>query len=248
MRNPIYSSLTTLLGTCGETRQQGLSSSRQRSTATRCRRAFPETQVMLDALQPFTPPNKPVSIKSLHPTTRSFQEMGRKHLHFAIRKTPRTLQSTPLSGLLKNHRSPTHRRHHQSENQTIQLASHTDMYGIDGRGIVSVMIEKKPGYFTRKTSHHPSIRSTTGHSASYLVVAWSTMQNNRPSEMKVSGISPRALDRSSHSQDPLLRISHGSPELHSVLSTTTPRRATTVSCSSHYSSARNTAFLCRHAS
>jgi hypothetical protein len=38
---------------------------------------FPK-QVMLDALQPFTPPNKPVSIKSLHPTTRSSSRNGTK--------------------------------------------------------------------------------------------------------------------------------------------------------------------------
>jgi hypothetical protein len=55
------------------------------------------------------------------------------------------------------------------------------MSGIDGKGIVSVMIEKKPGVFYSK-NYAPSIYSkqiTTGHSASYLVVAWSTMQNNK---------------------------------------------------------------------
>jgi hypothetical protein len=72
---------------------------------------------MLDALQPFTPPNKPVSIKSLHPTTRSSSRNGTKTppLRHQENTSDTTKHSSPGYSRTIAHRPS--RRHHQSENQ-----------------------------------------------------------------------------------------------------------------------------------
>jgi hypothetical protein len=79
---------------------------------------------MLDALKPFTPPNKPVSIKSLHPTTRSSSRNGTKTPPLHQENTSDTTKhSSPDYTRTIAHRPS--RRHHQSENQ-IMLTSLTN--------------------------------------------------------------------------------------------------------------------------
>jgi hypothetical protein len=169
--------LTTLLGTCGETRQgieliQGNDQPQLGADA-----HFPETQVMLDAFNRL--PHQASLYRSslcirLQEVFKKWDENtstspSGKHL---------ALQSTPLLA----HQEPSLTDPADDiinlKIKLCQLASQTDMSGIDGKGIVSVMIEKKPGVFYSKTrTIHLRSAITTGHSASYLVVAWSTMNN-----------------------------------------------------------------------
>jgi hypothetical protein len=56
------------------------------------------------------------------------------------------------------------------------------MSGIDGRHRIRHDREERRDFYSKNCTIHLFEAITTGHSASYLVVAWSTMQDNRPSK------------------------------------------------------------------
>jgi hypothetical protein len=141
--------LTDLLGTCGET-QDGINLVKGNTKPDLGDETkFPETQIMLDALQPFDPPATPVSITV---TTKDYKTFFKKwdentstspsgkHLgHYKAHMSPGLLEEPALTEPADD-----------IINLNIKLCQLALTHGHvwkRWRNMVSVMIEKKPGLF-----------------------------------------------------------------------------------------------------
>lgn len=153
--------LTGWLGDCGET-HKGISLTQGRSKPLLdANTTFPETQIMLDALQPFTPPATPVSIKISTDDYKNFFKKwdeststspSGKHLgHYKALLSPGLNQEPPLTdkadeiiGL---------------QTKLCQIAVTHGHVWKRWQDIVSVMIEKSRGYsYSKKCEQYTYLR------------------------------------------------------------------------------------------
>jgi hypothetical protein len=141
--------ITEWLGACGESHQgiqltQGNFKLQLGNHAT-----FPERQMMLDALQPFSPPSKPISIQVTNTGYKNFLKKwdkntstspSGKHLgHYKVLLSPGLLQDPPLTDSTEDiiH----------LKTKMCQLALTHGYIWNRWKAIASVMIKKKPSLF-----------------------------------------------------------------------------------------------------
>jgi hypothetical protein len=139
--------LTGLPGKCGETHTGKALTTGQEKPTLGANAQFPETQIMLDALQPFQPPATPVSIEINTDDYKKFFKKwdentspSGKHLgHYKALLSPSLIEDPPLT---------------ESADEIIKLKiklcqlalTHGHVWN-RWKGIVSVMIEKKSGLY-----------------------------------------------------------------------------------------------------